>query len=147
MHSEDVNEDKLARIAAAVERFYDRYPYPPPEKDLDEYRLLWQDQERRRADYHLYWPTKPYREDQTILVAGCGTSQAAKHAMRYPAARVVGIDVSSTSVQHTKALQRKYNLTNLEIHQLPLERAHELKRRFDKIVCTGVLHHLSDPRA
>ena len=29
-------------------------------------------------------PTRPYTEERTVLVAGCGTSQAAKHAARSP---------------------------------------------------------------
>ena len=82
-----------------------------------------------------------------VLVAGCGTSQAAKHALRQPASHVVGIDFSAESVRHTEALKRKYHLDNLEIYQLPVERAGELGRSFDEIVCTGVLHHLSDPDA
>jgi hypothetical protein len=52
-------------------------------ENLDKYSHRWQDQNRRRADHHLYWPEKPYREDQSILVAGCGTSQAAKYALRW----------------------------------------------------------------
>lgn len=147
MNRQDVNEAKLARIAEDVQAFYDAHPYPPPVKDLDEYRRLWEDQKRRRADYHLYWPAKPYQDHQNILVAGCGTAQAAKHALRQPAARVTGIDVSSTSIRHTEALKRQYKLTNLEIRQLSIERSHELGQRFDKVICTGVLHHLPDPDA
>jgi SAM-dependent methyltransferase len=82
-----------------------------------------------------------------VLVAGCGTSQAAKHALRQPSSQVIGIDISETSVRHTEALKHKYHLANLEVYQLPIERAGELDRRFDKIVCTGVLHHLPDPDA
>jgi SAM-dependent methyltransferase len=33
------------------------------------------------------------------------------------------------------------------VYQLPIERVRELERDFDKIVCTGVLHHLPDPDA
>lgn len=80
-----------------------------------------------------------------MLVAGCGTSQAVKHAARQPASQVVGIDISETSVRHTQALKRKYRLSNMEVYQLPIERVSELGHRFDKIVCTGVLHHLPDP--
>ena len=69
-----------ADVAAAVKDFYERYPYPRPIDNLDNYRRRWQDPNRRRADFHLFWPDKPYAEDRTILVAGCGTSQAAKHA-------------------------------------------------------------------
>jgi SAM-dependent methyltransferase len=134
-------------VADEVQRFYDRHPYPPPVTDLAQYRRLGQDQARLRADYHLLWPMTTYREEQEILVAGCGTSQAAKYALRQPAARVVGIDVSSTSLRHTKKLKHKYNLTNLNIYQLPIERVRELERSFDQIICTGVLHHLTDPDA
>ena len=107
----------------------------------------WQDPNRRRADFHLFWPDKPYTEERTILVAGCGTSQAAKHAARCPAARVIGIDFSATSVRHTEDLRRKYDLTNLEVHQLPIDRIGDLEMTFDEIVCTGVLHHLANPEA
>ena len=88
--------------------------------------------QRRRADFHLFWPTQPYREDFSILVAGCGTSQAAKYALRWPAARVTGIDFSATSVRCTQELKQKYNLHNLEVHQLPVERAGELGRASTK---------------
>jgi SAM-dependent methyltransferase len=128
-----------------VQAFYERYPYPPPIDDLDAYRRRWQDRERRRADFHLFWPTRPYREDYSILVAGCGTSQAAKYAIRWPAAHITGIDFSATSVEHTEQLKRKYQLDNLLIEQLPIERVGELGKTFDQVICTGVLHHLPDP--
>jgi SAM-dependent methyltransferase len=132
-------------VADEVRDFYDRYPYPRPVDSLDKYQLLWDDSERRRADYHLFWPGRPYKEDQSILVAGCGTSQAAKHALRWPDAQVTGIDCSATSVRHTEELKRKYNLKNLQVRQLAIERASDLGTSFDQIVCTGVLHHLADP--
>ena len=134
-------------VAAAVQHFYEKYPYPRPVESLDKYRLLWQDRLRRRADYHLFLPATPFREEFSILVAGCGTSQAAKHALRWPAAQVTGIDFSATSVRCTEELKRKYKLDNLQVYQLPVERAGELKTTFDQIVCTGVLHHLPDPDA
>ena len=145
MSGKDANQEKRAHVTREVQEFYDTHPYPPPVEQLDNYRRSWEETDRRRADYHLHWPTVPYREDQTILVAGCGTSQAAKHALRQPAARVVGIDLSSTSLRETEALKHRHQLTNLELHQLAIERVHELDQRFDKIVCTGVLHHLADP--
>lgn len=134
-------------VAEEVQDFYERYPYPKPIDSLENYRQLWQDRQRRRADYHLFWPSRPYREDQSILIAGCGTSQAAKHALRWPSARVTGIDFSATSVRCTEELKRKYKLDNLHVQQLALERVSELETSFDQIVCTGVLHHLPDPDA
>jgi SAM-dependent methyltransferase len=137
----------VSDVTDEVQRFYDRYPYPRPIDSLEHYRQLWQDPQRRRADHHLFWPASPYREDHEILVAGCGTSQAAKHALRWPAAHVTGIDFSATSVRCTEELKRKHKLKNLEVYQLPIERASDLAATFDQIVCTGVLHHLADPDA
>jgi SAM-dependent methyltransferase len=67
--------------------------------------------------------------------------------MRWPGGRVVGIDVSDTSIRHTAELKDRYGLTNLELHQMSIEEVGELDRLFDLIVCTGVLHHLADPDA
>jgi len=137
--------DEAARVAEEVRSFYERHPYPPPVGDLDRYRKLWDDRQRRRADSHLFWPAESYREDRSVLVAGCGTAQAAKYALRWPRARVVGIDVSARSISETEKLKGKYRLDNLEVHQLPVERAGELGCSFEQVVCTGVLHHLPDP--
>jgi SAM-dependent methyltransferase len=134
-------------IAEDVRTFYEDYPYPPPVGDLDGYRQRWRDPQKRRADYHLHSPSRPYAEDQSILIAGCGTSQAAKHAMRWPAARITAMDFSATSVRCTEELKQKYELDNLQVRQLSIERARELETSFDQIVCTGVLHHLPDPDA
>src|SRR5215469_9507930 len=130
-----------------VREFYDRHPYPPPINSLEPYQRRWQDPHRRRADFHLFWPDRSYKEDHSILIAGCGTSQAAKHALRWPRAQVTAIDCSTTSVRHTERLKKQHDLGNLQVRQLAIERADELGMNFDQIVCTGVLHHLEDPDA
>jgi SAM-dependent methyltransferase len=133
-------------IAAQVADFYERHPYPPPVDDLTAYRAKWDDA-RRRADSHLFWPNEPYRDQRSILVAGCGTMQAAHYAVRWPNARVVGIDVSAKSIAFTQELKQKYGLENLEVRQLAVERADELSESFEYVISTGVLHHLPDPDA
>jgi len=140
-------DESTALVLDRVQDFYERYPYPPPVESLDKYRERWNDPMRRRTDHHLFWPAKPFREDHSILIAGCGTSQAAKHAIRWPQAKVTGIDFSLTSVDCTNQLKQKYHLDNLAVVQLPVERVAELGSAFDQIVCTGVLHHLADPEA
>jgi SAM-dependent methyltransferase len=128
-----------------VRAFYEDMPYPAPLTSLDEHRDLYRNPDRRRALFHLMWPTEQLRGNQEILVAGCGTSQAARFALREPDARVTAIDISETSLRHTRDLKRMYELDNLELHQLPIERVQQLGRSFDLVVCTGVLHHLPDP--
>ena len=43
-------------LADVVRDFYDRYPYPPPVDSLEKYQRQWQERQRRRADFHLFWP-------------------------------------------------------------------------------------------
>src|SRR6201988_596018 len=142
-----VESNSLSAPSEEVRDFYERMPYPKPLTSLDGHRELFKDPKRRPAQFHLLWPTEPLREDQEILVAVCGTSQAARYAMREPNPRVIGIDISDVSLRYTRDLQQKYDLQNLELHQLPVEEVGELGRTFDQIVCTGVLHHLPDPDA
>ncbi len=146
MNDDEVAAATSAAIASRVSEFYERHPYPPPVDDLKAYRKLWDDK-RRRADSHLFWAAEPCRDDRSILVAGCGTTQAAHYALRWPRAQVIGIDVSAKSIAFTQGLKRTHVLGNLEVRQLPVERAGDLGRRFEHVVCTGVLHHLSDPDA
>lgn len=138
----------MANVSAdPVCEFYTSHPYPGPLENLDRVRDMWQDMNVHRAEHHLFWPHKEYRANIDVLVAGCGTWQAAKHALCHPDARVVAIDISPTSLDHTERLKQKYDLNNLEIRQLPIENAQDLDHQFDMIISTGVLHHLVDPDA
>ena len=135
----------LADPADGVRAFYESHPYPAPIYSLDRHRELYRNPDRRRAASLLLWPTEKPRANRDILIAGCGTSQAAIHALREPDARVTAIDISETSLRHTRDLQQKYGLRNLDLHRLAIEQVGELGLTFDQIVCTGVLHHLADP--
>ena len=131
--------------ASEVRDFYEKMPYPAPVESLERNVRRYTNPLYRRALHHLIWPTGQSRANPEILIAGCGTSQAARYALREPNAHVTAIDISETSIRHTRKLQRRYNLENLELHQLPIEHVADLGRSFDLIVCTGVLHHLPDP--
>jgi SAM-dependent methyltransferase len=139
------NQELKSNASAKVHDFYERMPYPAPLTNLDEHRDLYKNPDRRRAQFHLQWPTEPLRGNLEILIAGCGTSQAARYALREPNARVTAIDISDMSLRYTRDLRRRYDLQNLEIHQLSIEDVRDLGRTFDQVVCTGVLHHLPDP--
>lgn len=128
-----------------IYEFYTTLPFPPPIYDLERTREIWQDENVHHAEHHLLWPHKEYRADLDVLIAGCGTWQAAKYALCHPAANVLAIDISPASLGYTRELKEKYDLNNLTLQQLALENVADLDRQFDLIVCTGVLHHLADP--
>src|SRR6516165_8101965 len=90
-----------------VRAFYDAHPYPPPIGDLSPRRERYQDPDRLRAQSLLLWPLKKRRPNRKILIAGCGTSQAARYALAEPHANVTAIDVSEIGLRFTRDLQEK----------------------------------------
>jgi len=130
----------------ALRELYERFPYPRAVDTLADVR----DGRRQpnwnpRTSFATYFPQAEPREDLDVLVAGCGTNLAPIFAATMPNARVVGIDISGSSLELSRALAEREGLTNVEHHQLALEDVAELGRGFDYIACTGVLHHLADP--
>lgn len=128
-----------------VQSFYERMPYPAPLTSLDKHLNVLRSPEQRRVRSLQMFPEGKPRSHQQILVAGCGTSQAARVAIREPDAHVTAVDISATSLGHLRTLQQKYRLKNLELQQLSLLDVASLGQTFDQIICTGVLHHLADP--
>lgn len=132
-------------LGDVVSQQYESWVYPAPIEDLDEWlESSWQWFDPSHA-HRLMWPDRDYTPGMDILVAGCGTNQAAIIAYTNPSARVVAVDVSNASLDHHRWLKDKYDLANLELHQLPIERVSALDRHFDLIITTGVLHHMADP--
>lgn len=119
---------------------YERWPYPAPLYCMDHPSL-----EEARLRWVRYWPRRIPARPIEVLVAGCGTREAALIAHYNRDAHVTGIDVSATSLRHQKRLKADYGLSNLSLRRLPIEQAGELGASFDLILCHGVLHHLEDP--
>jgi SAM-dependent methyltransferase len=137
-----MNDDPRSDV---VSRQYDRWRYPPPIQDLEAYsRTNWELFDPFRS-HRILWPDRQYRPDLDILIAGCGTNQAAVFAFTNRAAKVVAVDVSQSALDHQQYLKDKHGLHNLELHLLPIEELSALQTDFDLIVSTGVLHHMADP--
>ena len=131
--------------ADVVSRQYERWTYPPPIHDLADWTANnWEWFDPSHA-HRVLWPDRDYRPDLQILIAGCGTNQAAVFAYNNPDARVVAVDISQASLDHQRRLKDKHGLWNLELHQLPIEELATLGDDFDLAVSTGVLHHMADP--
>ena len=114
MPTMEENAETPADRAKAIRAFYESHPYPAPVATLEQRLDRYRDPQRRRAQSLLLWPLEKPRPDRSILVAGCGTSQAARHALMEPDARVTAIDLSETSLRHTRDLQQKHDIRNLQ---------------------------------
>jgi SAM-dependent methyltransferase len=133
-------------LADVVSGQYEKWRYPEPIQDLPGWLAgNWQWFDPSHA-HRLFWPDRDYRPDLAILIAGCGTNQAAVFAYTNPAAKVVAVDVSAASLDHQRVLKDRYGLKNLELHRLPIEQVGTLGLDYDLVVSTGVLHHMADPK-
>jgi SAM-dependent methyltransferase len=81
-----------------------------------------------------------------IWVAGCGTNQAVHTALHFPLATIVGSDLSKPSLDLCRSTLRSMGLRNVDLRNESLNTV-PYDAEFDVIVCTGVIHHNSDPQA
>jgi SAM-dependent methyltransferase len=131
-----------------VARQYNAWAYPAPITDMAAWVAEGNVEFSDPSVFGLmYWPKRTGFADLDILIAGCGTNQAANIAFKNPQCRVTGIDLSESSLAHQKFLMEKHGLGNLRLAQLDLESVVQLGQDFDLIISTGVLHHLPDPDA
>lgn len=135
-------------VSTLVARQYEAFAYPQPFADLKAEIAKGYYQVGDPALYGpVLWPRGRPEGPLKILVAGCGTVQAAYTAYMNPGDEVVGIDLSEASLAHERFLQEKHGLSNLKLFKGDLLEVASLGERFDVILCTGVLHHMADPAA
>ena len=126
---------------------YNNYIYPKPTENLSE---EWIKKNRFQICdpnycWHRLWPEKPYSSKRLdILIAGCGSDQAAILAKCNPNHNFVGIDLSENSLEHEKKLIQENKIDNLKLFRDDF-RSVKFKNKFDYIISSGVIHHLDDP--
>lgn len=132
-------------VSTAVAAQYEEHPYPrwttlPPHAVVD-------------LDVHLAQLTRgtwspPTRQRRPgMLVAGCGTGrELLTAAAAWRPSEVVGVDLSRTSLGYADRMAAQLGMP-VELYHGDLLALVDWERRFDVIVCTGVLHHLDDPMA
>jgi SAM-dependent methyltransferase len=132
-----------ADVTDMVKSFYEVTPFPNYD-DLDSRQSLEAKARRgvfaRLLDEQLPRPAK-------ILEAGCGTGQLSNFLGMNWGRTVIGADLCLNSLRLAKAFRDRCSIANAQFVQMNLFRPPFPDATFDLVVCNGVLHHTSDPRA
>ncbi|GGU74733.1 hypothetical protein GCM10010211_45800 [Streptomyces albospinus] len=126
-------------MTSDVTQLYESFPFPSPAEDAPLMDMI--------ADQLPFVVREAELEGWEVLDAGCGTgSILLALARRYPRARFTGVDACSRSLEIARRSAEWYGVSNVEfVHGSMPELG--LPRRFDLVICCGVLHHLPSPRA
>ncbi|MBS0959624.1 class I SAM-dependent methyltransferase [Acetobacter thailandicus] len=133
---------------------YESYPYPE-RNPLDERKrlLIGSPSHLREIDYWVFKARRPRTTPLNVLIAGCGTGDAAimlaTHMTRADrSGEVLCLDRSDKALSVAKARAAERKLTNIRFIQASIDQIPSLNLGlFDYIDCCGVLHHLPDPEA
>lgn len=125
---------------------YNKYIYPKPCENINEEWIKVNRFQLCDPNYlwHKIWPEKEYsRKALKILIAGCGSDQAAIIAKCNPIHEFVGIDLSKNSLAHQKKLIDNNNIKNLKLICDDFRKV-KFNSKFDYIISSGVIHHLEN---
>ncbi|NHO33845.1 class I SAM-dependent methyltransferase [Acetobacter fallax] len=133
---------------------YEAYPYPERDpRDEAKRLLIGSPSHLREIDYWVFGATRSRSLPLRVLIAGCGTGDAAimlgTHLARAGrAGEIVALDRSEKALSIARARAEVRGLENIRFMQGSLSDPDQLGLgAFDYIDCCGVLHHLPDPDA
>ena len=81
----------------------------------------------------------------SVLVAGCGTGKHIFRVQNYYNAKIIGIDLSLSSLSYAKRKTDELGFKNVEYYQADILQLGKLGKKFDVIESVGVLHHMETP--
>jgi len=137
--------DSINSVDELNAKFYGRFPYPWQAIRFD----YLEDQSFETAMLNQdigVWTHDRIPPEPRIWVAGCGTNLAVITALKFPRARVIGSDLSPTSLEICAETAKQLGVSNLELKQESINQV-AYREEFDYIINTGVIHHNADPQA
>lgn len=118
-------------VSKMVQDMYEESPYP---RSLEPVNIDAQTIENRPMD---------------VLFAGCGTGyQILGFAQHYTKGIFTAVDLSASSLAYAiRQVKQRLNLKpkNMRFGQADILKLGEMKKTYDRIFCTGVLHHMEQP--
>ena len=86
-------------------------------------------------------------DNPNVLIAGCGTGRHPIANSMYKDAKILAVDLSLASLAYAKRKTDELGIKNIEYLHADILQLKNLKRKFDVIESSGVLHHMDDPIA
>jgi SAM-dependent methyltransferase len=126
-------------MTSKVTQLYEMFPYPSPEVGIEVGDGVVNDMPFILADNRL--------DGWHVLDAGCGTGHIlVALALRYPKAHFIGVDACPSSLDSARRLAESHGADNVEfvLGSIP---DLDLSKKFDLIICFGVIHLMPDPQA
>jgi len=124
-------------VSRSVYQFYRDYPYPLV------YPFSKRHKQLMRKFVHLWgFRSEEELEGLSILDAGCGTGEKSIYFASL-GADVTAVDVNDAQLHRAQLLAEKHK-TRVEFRRADILTL-DLKRKFDLVLCSGVLHHTPDP--
>ena len=138
--------DVSDEVSIAVQHQYEENPYPrwseytaaEPKSVAEVMRRIFPGRE-----FSNFAPPSEPR----ILVAGCGTGRNAfETAARFAGATTLAIDLSMASLAFARRKADELGIEDIEFAQADVLELAMLDECFDIIDCSGVLHHMAEPK-
>jgi 2-polyprenyl-3-methyl-5-hydroxy-6-metoxy-1,4-benzoquinol methylase len=134
------------RVSLLVQSQYEENPYPRWVARPSAGKPMAVEVYLRQLFPCANFAVAPPRACVEILVAGCGTGQQSiASARRFIGANVFAIDLSLSSLAYAMRMTAAMDVHNVEYAQADILKLPELKRSFDVIEASGVLHHMAKP--
>jgi tetratricopeptide (TPR) repeat protein/2-polyprenyl-3-methyl-5-hydroxy-6-metoxy-1,4-benzoquinol methylase len=136
------------KVSTAVKAQYEENPYPRWINTLAHFRPVYIPAFLKQTNLRLLNKAVEFSNRPDILVAGCGTGQhSISTASRFANCKVLAVDLSLDSLCYAKHKTNELGVGNIEYMQADILDLNQLKKEFDIVESSGVLHHMADPMA
>jgi 2-polyprenyl-3-methyl-5-hydroxy-6-metoxy-1,4-benzoquinol methylase len=136
------HERPASDVTEVIKAFYEQTPFPNYDDTEDVGSLI----EKSLARGFPELLNRSIRPKSTVLEVGCGTGQLGNF-LSIMGRQVLSVDLCLNSLRLAQRFRHAHGLTHVTFAQMNLFRLPLQPRRFDVVICTGVLHHTSDPKA
>jgi ubiquinone/menaquinone biosynthesis C-methylase UbiE len=132
--TENLNREK--KITREVKQFYEKIQFPG-RRPMEQDSLIF-----LRKFSKLISSLQDTNKTINVLDAGCGTGNTCLSlAAQFNEVQFFGIDISSTSIDTAKKSAREKKLSNIKFSKWNLLDCIDNEKKFNIILCFGVLHH------